>query len=101
MPTVYKWQFQMLCPYYVTRKARSLQCSTVMKFETKEQLEAFMKHNCYFAAPIQCEEYRRHRELVEQGLEEPKKPRESMDVSRKKYNTNYIRERRKDPDYKW
>ena len=68
-------------------------------FNTQKEREEFQQHHCYFASPMRCEIYIEHRKNVEEGTEKPIKPRDSMDTKWKKYHTEYMRERRKDPKY--
>lgn len=94
----------MLCPYYIKRKEKVLHCNCPekrIKFESKEELERFMFHHCYLASPINCGKYMEHRKKVEEGEEEPLKPRESMDKKTRNYHTEWTRNRRKDPTYKY
>ena len=104
MTVEYKGQFKMLCPYYVGRKEKSIQCvcpEENVQFGSKEETEIFMDHHCRFASPANCPRYMEHRRLVEEGLEKPKKPRESMDRSRREYHAAWLRKRRQDPTYKY
>lgn len=104
MPKLYAGTHQMLCPYYIKRTEKGIKCvcpEEWIRFASRAELEQFMKHNCYFAAPMGCERYAEHRRLVEEGEEKPLKPRASMDTKWKDYHTEWMRKRREDPNYKW
>lgn len=92
----------MLCPYYIRMKETTIYCNGKqprMRFGSRKEREEFQQHHCYFASPMNCENYIEHRKNVEEGTEEPLKPKGSMDEKWKKYHTEYMRKRRKDPNY--
>ena len=105
MATVYKDQHKMLCPYYVRERAKSIGCEMDgvqwVVFTDGEEKQKYKQHNCYFASPVNCERYMEHRQRVLAGEEAPARPRQHMDTSRKDYHTKWVRERRKDPNYKY
>ena len=104
MPTVYKGQHSMLCPYYVRMGKKVIVCNgsdgeVRLRFGSAEEREKFQQHHCYFASPTKCENYMEHRKKVDEGSETPLKPRDSMDTKWKKYHTEWTRKRREDPNY--
>ena len=95
----------MLCPYYIRENEKVLMCEMDgelwIRFDTPEAKYNFRDHHCSKAAPVNCPRYNEYRRRVMDGEEEVRKPRQSMDNKYKDYHTRWVRERRKDPNYKY
>ena len=105
MATRYKGQGRMLCPYYIRETKLAVVCEIDgecwIRFGDPESKYKYRDHHCAKAVPFNCPRYNEHRRRVELGEEEIKRPRQSMDHKWKDYHTAWVRERRKDPTYKY
>ena len=95
----------MLCPYYIRESNKAIVCEMDgerwIRFSSPEEKYKFRDQHCAFASAIKCPRYNEHRRrFTEEGVK-PLPPRASMDNKWKDYHTQWVRNRRKDPDYKY
>lgn len=101
----FKGEFKVLCPYFIREREKGIECEKdgvhKVMFDSAEKKTEWRNAHCWFAIPKGCEVYDEHAERIAKGEEKRIPPRSNMDLSKRVKHTNYIRERRKDPNYKY